>query len=198
MAGAVVIDLRDTKAMPDSLRSLGITAALLPPVTAPDMSALLDSCLAERIDTVILSGARHGADLQQLDVLLQVAEARAGAPLGTTRMIAMAGDNPHGLLAAASFGNRSKRLIALGWDAGALAATMGLEGPLAADVAVHARATLLLAAAAARVAAIDTIDGQTDAQTFRAACLHAKAQGFCGKMTGTPSQVPVIQSVFTG
>ena len=45
----------------------------------------------------------------------QVSEAQAGLAVGTTRIMAMAGDDAHGLLAAASFANKSKRLIGLGW-----------------------------------------------------------------------------------
>ncbi|MGI2032069.1 hypothetical protein ACRQ1B_06715 [Rhizobium panacihumi] len=182
----------------DAFPLSGATAALLPAVTKDTMTAPLGLCMSGRIATVILSGARHGADVQHLDVLLQVAEARAGISMGTTRIIAMAGDNPHGLLAAASFSGKSKRLIALGWDAAALAIAMGSENGLGAEVAAMARATLLLAAAAAGVSAIDTIEPNTDEPSFHTACLHARAQGFFGKMTGTPSQVPVIQSVFTG
>ncbi|MEB2843501.1 aldolase/citrate lyase family protein [Endobacterium cereale] len=175
----------------------GATGALLSAVTTDATTALLDLCVAKRIAFVILSGVRHGTEIQHLDVLLQVAEARAGISTGTTRIIAMAGDNPHGLLAAASFAEKSKRLIALGWDAGALAVAMGSRHGLGTEVAATARATLLLAAAAANVSAIDTVEPNTDDESFRAACLHARAQGFYGKMTGVPSHVPVIQSVFS-
>lgn len=193
---ALVVDLRAMQPDQSALPCVGATAALLPPVTTEMTTALLDLCMAKGIAFVLLSGARHGADIQHLDVLLQVAEARAGVAMGTTRIIAMAGDNPHGLLAAASFAGRSSRLIALGWDAGALATAMASENGLGAEVASSARATLLLAAAAANVMAIDGIEPDTDAETFRSACIHANAQGFYGKMTGTQSQVPVIQSVF--
>ncbi len=198
-ADALVVDLRESSdhaALPQAAAFAAAKAAYLPAVDAPDMAALLDLCVTSRIATVFLSGARNGANLQHLDVLLQVSEARAGIAAGTTRIVAMAGDNPHGLLAAASFAGKSKRLIGLGWDANALATTMGLKSGLGSDVAVSARATLLLAATAAEVTAIDTTDLETDAEIFRAACLHARTQGFSGKMTGTLSQVPVIRSVF--
>lgn len=192
----MVADLRAMQTELNTHPFKGATAALLPPVTTAATTALLDLCMAERIEFVLLSGARHGADIQHMDVLLQVAEARAGISIGTTRIIAMAGDNPHGLLAAASFAGRRSRLIALGWDVGALALAMASENGLGAEVAATARATLLLAAAAANVMAIDGMEPETDAETFHAACHHARAQGFYGKMTGTQSQVPVIQSVF--
>ena len=198
-ADVLVVDLRegfDHAALPHAAVFDTAKAAYLPPVSSPDMATLLDLCVTSRIATVFLSGARNGADLQHLDVLLQVSEARAGVTSGTTRIVAMSGDNPHGLLAAASFTGKSKRLIGLGWNADALATTMGLKSGLGSDVAVSARATLLLAAAAAEVAAIDTTDPETNEEIFRAACLHARAQGFSGKMTGTLSQVPVIQSAF--
>ncbi|MDP9839486.1 citrate lyase subunit beta/citryl-CoA lyase [Neorhizobium huautlense] len=199
-AHALVVDLRESFDRVASLHAAVFStakAAYLPPVSSPEMAALLDICMTSRIATVFLSGARNGADLQHLDVLLQVSEARAGITTGTTRIVAMAGDNPHGLLAAASFAGKSKRLIGLGWDAGALASAMGMKSGLGSDVAASARATLLLAAAASGVAAIDTTEMEPDEEIFRAACLHVRAQGFSGKMTGTPSQVPVIQSVFT-
>ncbi|MGE7369432.1 hypothetical protein ACQKKX_10225 [Neorhizobium sp. NPDC001467] len=172
------------------------SAAYLPPVSSRDMSALLDLCTAARIGTVFLCSAQSGAELQHLDILLQVSEARAAMTVGVTRIVAMAGDNPHGLLAAASFSGKSQRLVGLGWDAAALAAAMGKAGRIGSDVATHARATLLLAAAAAGVTAIDTSETEEDAEDFRTSCLHAHAQGFGGKMTRKPSQVPIIRSVF--
>jgi len=197
VAAAVVIDLREN--FPDvALPKSGVDAAFLPPVTSADTSAILDLCMAARIGTVVLSGARNGADLQHLDILLQVSEARVGITAGATRIVAMAGDNPHGLLAAANFANKSKRLIGLGWDSHSLAVAMGLQGKLGSDVAASGRATLLLAAAAAKVAAIDTSEPEPDTGIFRTACLHAKAQGFRAKMTGRLSQVPVIEEVFAG
>ncbi|MGF9567288.1 aldolase/citrate lyase family protein [Neorhizobium sp. JUb45] len=200
--GTLVTDLREARDggdVADSPRSDALDhrgAALLPPVTSSAMTQVLDICLAKGAGIVFLSGARHGADLQHLDVLLQVAEARAGMTAGATRIVAMAGDNPHGLLAAASFADKSARLIGLGWDSAALAVAMGAKAELGADVASNARATLLLAAAATNVVAIDTAEVEPDTDTFRTNCLHARAQGFSGKMTGTPWQVPVIQSVF--
>lgn len=171
-------------------------AILLPPLSAACLEDLLAPALTCGVSTVLLGRSRSGADVQHLDVLLQVAEVRLGLELGNTKIVAMIGDNPHGLLAAGSFAGKSRRLMALGWDASLLGAAFGLAAEAESDVAASARATLLLAAAAAGVAAIDTKTEGHDPAGFRAACLHARAQGFGGKMTGQPSQIETIESVF--
>lgn len=171
-------------------------SAVLPAVDSPATPSLIDACVASGATTVILSGARSGADVQHLDVLLQVSEARAGISSGTTNIIAMIGDNPLGLLSASSFTDKSMRLIGLTWDSKALASALGLKHGLGSDVLARTRATIVLAAAAAKVAAIDTAEPDGETGSFEHSCHHARGEGFVAKMTDLPSQLPVIRSIF--
>ena len=66
------------------------------------------------------------------------------------------------------------------------------------DVFRLARATTLLAAAAAQVAAVDTVfPNFRDMDAFRTDCIEAERDGFTARMAIHPAQVPVINDVFT-
>ncbi|SMC67445.1 hypothetical protein [Rhizobium sp. RU36D] len=109
---------------------------------------------------VALAGARSGADLQYLHVLLDVAEAEGSAAIRLS-ILALIGDNSQGLLAAGSFAGKSDRLMALGWNGGLLAQALGDELPPSASLITSVRATVRLAAAAADVAAVDCACGSS-------------------------------------
>lgn len=104
---------------------------------------------------VALPCAHAGSDLQHLHVLLDVAEAEWGAGSRSLSILAMAGDNPTGLLAAGSFAKKSDRLVAIGWHGGRLAEALRDDLRTDAALVTSVRTTIRLAAAAAGVAAVD-------------------------------------------
>jgi citrate lyase beta subunit len=122
-----------------------------------EMALDIASAIDSGAEGVALRSARSGAELQHLHVLLEVAEAERAK--GATRLgiLAFAGDNPVGLLSAGSFAAKSNRLAAIGWHGGRLGRSLS-AGVVGDPVAVAARGTIQLAAAAAGVAAIDWID----------------------------------------
>ncbi|RUV65990.1 CoA ester lyase, partial [Mesorhizobium sp. M5C.F.Ca.IN.020.14.1.1] len=66
------------------------------------------------------------------------------------------------------------------------------------DVFRFARTMTILAAAAAEVAAIDTVFPHFRHMAgFEAECAEAERDGFTGKMAVHPAQVPVINAAFT-
>ena len=62
----------------------------------------------------------------------------------------------------------------------------------------HARSTVLFAAAAAGLPAIDGVREGEDERTLRTDCLAARRDGFRGKLAAHPSEVAVIDEVFAG
>lgn len=157
----------------------------------------LDAVMPAGPHGIVLPGAVGAADVQRLGVKLGVREAEHGLSDGVTRILAVAGDSARGLLAIGTVPGASPRLAGIAWDAGALAGDLGTES--ARDEAgrwtapfVQARATTLLAAAAAGVPAIDGVSFDMDGD--RAA---ARRDGFAGKIAVDPRQVAAINTAFS-
>ncbi|TDK38633.1 hypothetical protein E2F50_00270 [Rhizobium deserti] len=162
-------------------------AALLPCWSAPHAQVALTRALQLRTSAVVLSAAENGAEVQRLDVLLRVEEARIGLK-GETAIVAMLSDA--GLLAAASFRHSSSRLAAVALQAG--------QPPIdrRSHFSQFARAQLILAARAAGALAIDATSAATDPDAFRDECLDAYHSGFAGKFSVRPDQVATINNAF--
>jgi citrate lyase subunit beta/citryl-CoA lyase len=115
----------------------------------------------------------------------------------------MAIETAAALFLAGTFRRSSARLAGLSWGAEDLAAELGAEANRAADGRYTppyglARTLCLAAAAAAGVAAIETIyqDYRNDA-ALRRDSEDARRDGFTGRLAIHPAQVPIINEVFT-
>jgi citrate lyase subunit beta/citryl-CoA lyase len=168
-------------------------------LTDGDLAALVPA----RPDGIMLPKSNSGQDVQRLAAKLRVAEAEAGIPDGTTRIVPIISETAAGVLAAASYAGTSGRLAGLTWGAEDLSAAIGAraardEHGRYTDVFRLARAMTILAAGAAEVAAIDTVfPNFRDMAAFEAECREAERDGFTGKMAIHPAQVPVINAAFT-
>jgi citrate lyase subunit beta / citryl-CoA lyase len=174
--------------------------ALDTPFWQDDLIGVMDA----RPDAILLPKARSGEDVHTLSVALGHAEQRAGKQGGGARIIALTTETPISLLQMHSYVGSSTRLLALTWGAEDLSAAIGAHSNREADGRTWtspfrlARDLCLFTAAAAEVAAIDTVFVNfRDAEGFRAECLAAARDGFSGKMAIHPSQVAVINEVFT-
>ncbi|WP_197032569.1 aldolase/citrate lyase family protein [Rhizobium sp. CF080] len=159
---------------------------LLPAFSSARTNAAVDIAVRCAAASVILPGARSGADVQRLDTMLRVAEIRAGLIPGHTAIAALA--DAAGILAAPSFERCSTRLKFIGWESG--------HDPLS-DTARFAAAAIVLAASAAGVAAIDAVSPTSDAATFPSECETARMNGFSGKLCRSLDQIPIINRIFS-
>ncbi len=188
--------LRHRQVRPDVLVLIVIDGGL----DADQLDERLAIVLPARPDGLVVTGVRNGADLQKIDVLLSVAEAVAGQDPGKTALLVIIGDNPAGLLDPGSLAGRTPRLRAIGRDATALAAALGVEGNSqmpGADSAVSlSRGLTVLAAAKAGVAALDWIDLTLKGQTLSEACARARADGFGILATENPEQLAAIAAAY--
>jgi citrate lyase subunit beta / citryl-CoA lyase len=157
-----------------------------------------------RPDGILLPKARSGEDVHTLSVALGHAEQHTGKQGAGARIIALTTETPISLLQMQSYVGSSTRLLALTWGAEDLSAAIGARGNREADGRTWtspfrlARDLCLFTAAAAEVAAIDTVFVNfRDSEGFRAECLAAARDGFSGKLAIHPSQVAVINEVFT-
>ncbi len=155
-------------------------------------------------DAILLPKARSGEDVHTLSVALGQAEQRSGRSGKGTRIIALTTETPISLLQMHSYVGSSTRLLALTWGAEDLSAAIGARSNREEDARTWtspfrlARDMCLFTAAAANVAAIDTVFVNfRDVAGFRAECVAAARDGFSGKMAIHPNQVAVINEVFT-
>jgi citrate lyase subunit beta/citryl-CoA lyase len=141
-------------------------------------------------------------DVRTLDNYLSAFEAAAGAPVGATRVIAIATETPRAVFALGGYVKVSPRLEAITWGAEDLAACIGgsnrtIEGEYDGPYKL-ARSLCLLAAAAADVVAIDTIYTDfRDEAGLRAECAAARRSGFGAKMAIHPAQLAAINETFS-
>jgi len=211
-ADAVVIDLAvapdlRAKARSGAARILAKARAVAPtlmvrvnPLGDAETDLDLDAVMPHAPFAIVLPQAL-AAGLQQLSARLAVREALASLEDGSTRIVAAA-DTAEALIGLAGARARTARLVGIAWDAEALRADIGAEtcrdeanayaGPwrLARDLT-------LLAATAARVAAIDTASaGPRDPEALRAEALAARRDGFAAKLALDPDQAKIIKEAF--
>jgi citrate lyase subunit beta/citryl-CoA lyase len=160
--------------------------------------------IGARPDGVFLPKPRSGDDVHRLSLALRHEEERAGVPVGSTRVIAIATETPASLFQLHTYVDSSSRLEALTWGAEDLSAIVGSHSSRQADGRTWtspyrlARDLTLFAAAAAGVAAIDTVFVSLgDLEGLRLECEAAARDGFAGKMAIHPGQIETINAAFT-
>jgi citrate lyase subunit beta / citryl-CoA lyase len=167
------------------------------------IEADLDAVMPAAPDGIMLPKACGGIDVQHLAAKLAVREAECGLPDGGTVIIAIATETARALFEMGTYRGASHRLAGLTWGAEDLSADIGAETSQDEAGAYTAPYTLactltLLAAAAAEVAAIDSVHpNYRDEAGLASRCAAARRDGFTAKMAIHPAQVPVINAAFT-
>jgi citrate lyase subunit beta / citryl-CoA lyase len=163
----------------------------------------LDAVVWTQPDAILLPKAQGGASVIHADAKIAVREAIAGLPDGGIKILAIATETAAALFLAGTYGGASQRLIALTWGAEDLSAELHAETNRDNDGSFLdpyrlARALCLAGAAAAQVPALDTVtpDFRNTALLLREA-QEARRDGFSGKIAIHPTQVPIINKVFT-
>ena len=173
------------------------------PVDSDDSLADLAAIIDGRPDGIVLPKARDGSDVERAHHWLESLEARAGFARGSIGLLPLITESAGALLRAASFASLPARVTGLTWGAEDLAADVGAAGNKTAGgeyelTFAMARSFCLLAAAAAGVAAFDTID--TDFRDTAAIERRARAsrrQGFAGKLAIHPAQIAPIHAAYS-
>jgi citrate lyase subunit beta/citryl-CoA lyase len=162
----------------------------------------LDVVMTAAPDGVMLPKAGGGSDIALLDSRLSVCEALHGMPEGSTRILPIVTETATAIFAAGTYGGSSSRLSGLAWGAEDLAADIGALSPRVGgswtDPFSLARSLCLFGAAAAQVAAVDTV--YTDFRGLdglRQECEAAVRDGFSAKLAIHPAQVAIINAAFT-
>lgn len=217
-ADVVIVDLEDSVSPDNKAHARGVAANFIASkrnetrasiyVRVNDLSTgLTDDDLRAIVpiapDGIMLPKSNSGADVQHLSTKLRVHEAENGLPDGAIRIIPIITETAAGVLATGSYAGASARVAGLTWGAEDLSAAIGARAARDnngryTDVFRMARAMTVLGAAAADVAAIDTVFVNfRDGEGLREECLEAERDGFTAKMAIHPDQVAIINEAFT-
>jgi citrate lyase subunit beta / citryl-CoA lyase len=172
------------------------------PLDTPEAVADLEAIVDSRPAGIVQPKTRSADDLIRLGRLLDELEAQRGLPPGKIGILPIATETPESIFSLGGFRRSSARLYGLTWGAEDLSAAIGATAVKESHGAWTApyqlvRSLCLFGAAAAGVAAIDTLHADyRDSAGLRASCDEARRDGFTGKLAIHPDQVPVINESF--
>lgn len=207
-ADALILDLEDSVAPPAKPGAREVVCRFLAnhpssqlwvrinPIGTRDAEADLHAVQRTRLKGVVLPKAEGGAAVNEL--------ARQLTEHGnaTAQILAIATETPAAMFQLGSYGG-AKRLAGLTWGAEDLPAAIGAATSREEDGRYTppyelARSLCLFGAAAAGVAAIDTVYPDfRDVEGLATYAARARRDGFTGMMAIHPAQVPVINAAFT-
>lgn len=211
-ADALILDLEDSVA-PDSrpaARELSRDYLVgrervwvrINPVASEDAAADLEAIMPSAPTGIVLPKSRGADDVIRLAAMLDALERTHGIEAGSTCILPICTETPDALFTLGSYAGSSPRLAAMSWGAEDLSAAVGAS-------AKHddnggwlppyelARSLCLFGAAAAEVAAIDTVYTDfRDEKGLADYAANARRDGFSGMLAIHPEQVDVINRAF--
>lgn len=153
----------------------------------------------EKIDVLVLPKVHTPVDVLFADRLLNQIEQNMGWPLGRIKLEALI-ESASAVLHAEEIAAATPRLVALIFGVVDYAGNIGAPGPLREQFALY-HYPKAKTVAAARAACIEAIDGVTLQLRDLELCEHdarsAAQMGFDGKWAIHPTQVQIINRVFT-
>lgn len=211
-ADALILDLEDAVAptakpearqlAADYLQGKADVWVRVNPVDSEYWEADLDAVIPAAPAGIMLPKPRHARDALTLSARIDELEARHGIAPGQTKIIALCTEQPEALLTLQSYIGTVPRLAGLSWGGEDLAAAVGAstnrdEQGNWLPLYEMARSMCLVAAAAAEVAAIDTVftDFRDHDGLLRYAT-RARRDGFSGMLAIHPAQIETINAAF--
>ena len=166
-------------------------------LTLEDLAAVMPA----RPDGIVLPKSRGGEDVRKLSLWLDAFEAAAGTTSGSTRIVVVATETAEAMFGLGTYKAASPRLAGLMWGAEDLAAALGAtengSGGSFHSPYRLARDLCLIAAAAAEVAAIDTVYTDIDNLAgLEQETRIARRDGFCAKALIHPKHVDIVNTAF--
>lgn len=213
-AGALILDLEDSVAPDKKEEARGLTRSMLESrrdgpelyvrvnaldtgMTLSDLSATMPAAP----NGIVLPKCRGRDDVRHLSLWLDAFEAGAGLKPDGTRIVVVATETAESMFGLGTYKDSSPRLAGLMWGAEDLAASLGAteNGSAAGFHSPYrlARDMCLMGAAAAGIAAIDTV--YTDIDNLAGLELEARIarrDGFSAKALIHPKHVDIVNTAF--
>ena len=211
-ADALILDLEDSVA-PDSrpaARELSRDYLVdrervwvrINPIASEDATADLEAIMPSAPAGIVLPKSRGADDVIRLAAMLDSLERTHGIEAGRTCILPICTETPDALFTLGSYAGCSPRLAAMSWGAEDLSAAVGASakrndsGDWLPPYEL-ARSLCLFGAAAAEVAAIDTVYTDfRDEKGLADYAANARRDGFSGMLAIHPEQVDVINRAF--
>jgi citrate lyase subunit beta/citryl-CoA lyase len=213
-ASALILDLEDSVVPDRKDEARGLTRTMLggrrdgpelyvrvnaldTDMTLQDLAAVMGAAP----DGIVLPKCRSGDDVRHLALWLDAFEAAAGSTPGSTQIVVVATETAASIFGLGTYKDSSARLAGLMWGAEDLAASLGATENGSAGQ-FHspyrlARDMCLIGAAAAEIAAIDTV--YTDIENLAGLELEtrtARRDGFSAKAIIHPKHVDIVNAAF--
>lgn len=172
------------------------------PIQGPHALADLAAVMPAAPAGIMFPKPRGRADAELLDHYLTAFEAAAGSEVGSAKVMLLATEMPESMLAIGSYAG-VPRVVAMSWGAEDLATALGASDNRGEyggyDFTYElARSLCLVGAAAAGVAAIETIHGDfKDEAGLRKRATQMRRAGYRGMLAIHPAQVDVINEAFS-
>ena len=215
-ADALILDLEDSVAPPHKAGARALVASLIGDkpdrgwscfvrVNALDTGLAPDDLAAvvkPGLDAILIPKANGAADLESVGERLDGLEKTAGMRQDSVKLAFVATETAKAMFALGSYAPPHPRLIALTWGAEDLSAALGATDNKEPDGSWTfpyqlARAQCLFAAAAAEVAAVDTVfTNFRDLAGLEQDCRRSRRDGFVGRLAIHPDQVVVINRAY--
>lgn len=213
-ASVLILDLEDSVVPERKEEARGLTRAMLnggrsgprlyvrinaldSDMTLRDLAAVMPAAP----DGIVLPKSRSGDDVRHLSLWLEAFEAAADTVPGSTRIVVVATETAGSIFGLGTYKDSSARLEGLMWGAEDLAASLGAteNGEAGTFHSPYrlARDLCLMGAAAANVAAIDTV--YTDIENLAGLEREtriARRDGFSAKALIHPKHVDVVNTAF--
>lgn len=176
------------------------------PIGTADCIADLAAIIPARPGGVFLPKAEGAGDITQLHHYLTALEAANGIPQGRTMIAALVTETAAAMFRTGEYAGDypgKARLAAMSWGAEDLSAALGASEQRGADGGYShtyelARSLCLIGAAAAGVAAIETVQPEfRDLEALEKRARGVRAAGFRGMLAIHPAQVDPINAAFT-
>lgn len=157
----------------------------------------LNAILQAKPDAIAIPKVECADDLLQVDHFLTAAEQKHSWAEGTIRLFGII-ESARGILFLPQIAAATERLDVLMFGSEDLAGDMGaIRTPGGHEIA-YARSAVVMAAAAYKLDAIDTVyPNFNDPEGLAKETQTAREMGYCGKMAIHPKQVPVYHKVFS-
>ncbi len=162
----------------------------------PARGADLQAVVRPGLRGLVLPKVERPEDVAAVDRSLTKQESEAGVPPGSVRLAAMI-ESAAGLLQAPAIAASSPRLVALMFGAEDFAVDLGLFSFREGGLMAYARSALVVAAASARLEAVDKVYLDfRDPDGLARETQAARELGFSGKTLIHPAQIETVHRVF--
>lgn len=208
-ADSVMFDLEDAVSLKEKDSARALVHFALKNVDYSNVETVvringLDSVGSLDIEAMVLAGVNvirlpkteTAQDIIDVEEIIEKVEKENGIPIGRTKMMA-AIESAEGTLNAREIAVASNRLIGIALGAEDYVTNMKTRRYPDGQELFFARSTILHAARAAGIAAIDTVYSDVNnSEGFAAEVTLIKQLGFDGKSVINPRQIPIVNSIY--